>query len=170
MRTIGRFALALVVLGLMLGFTLRGRWPRSRLPALLALALVPAVVHALVSAWSAQRFGVDSSWLALYLVSTSAAVAMAWRYAVRLSRERPFSAALVVPGHALAQAFVTGLLERAVVALGHAFDPLGIVALGGAAIVAGGALAVVLPTRAHLTWLPRAPRWWRALLRALGKR
>lgn len=169
-RTVGRLLLGLVVLGLLLGLVTRGRWPRDRLGALLALALTPALLHAAYVTWTSLAIGVDPVWIGLFLGAAVAGVVGAWWYAQRLARERPLSAALVVPGHALAQGLVAGLVERAAVTLGQAFDPMATAAFGGVAVLLGAALLVALPTREHFGWIPRAPRWWVALLRALGKR
>lgn len=170
MRTIGRLLLGLVVLGLLLGLVVRGRWPRDRLGVLLALAFAPALLHTAYVTWTSLTIGVDAVWIGLFLGAAVVGVAAAWWYALRLARERPLSAAMLVPGHALAQGLVAGLVERAAVVLGHAFDPMVAAAFGGVAVLLGAALLVALPTREHFGWIPRAPRWWVALLRALGKR
>lgn len=170
MRTLLRFALALVVVGVMLGVGLRARWPRRRHGLLLALAFVPAFVHALAMGWAAHGAGVATATTATFLVAALAAVGGSWWYAERERRRRPVWCALVVPAHALLQTLLSGALERAVVARGQAFDPLATVALGGVAIVVGTALAVALPGREHAPALPRAPRWWVALMRTLGRR
>lgn len=170
MRTLGRLLLGLIVLGLLLGVVVRGRWPRGALRSLLAIAFVPALLHAGYAGWASADAGVDPTWVGLFVVAALAAVAGAWWYAVRLAPLRPLSAALVVPGHALAQGLAAGLLERAAVAAGQAFDPLAAATFAGVAVLFGAALVVALPRREHFGWLPRAPRWWVALLRALGKR
>ncbi len=170
MRTLGRLFIGLIVLGLILGFMLRGRWPRHQLRWVIAVAFVPALLHLAVSASSARAEGIEFSLVGLYLVVVLASVAAAWWYAVRLAPTRPGSAALMVPVQALLQGLATGALERAVIVTGAAVDPVATAAFGGAAILLGTALLVILPTRAHFPWLPRAPDWWVALLRARGRR
>lgn len=170
MRTLGRLLIGLVVLGLMLGFVVRGRWPRSQLRWLLALCFVPAVLHAAYYTHASLTQGVAPAWVGAYLGVALVGTVLAWWYALRLAPIRPFGAALMVPGHALFQGLLTGLLERAVIALGTSIDPVGTAALAGVAAMLAAALVIVLPTRDHFPGLPRAPRWWVALLRALGKR
>lgn len=170
MRTLGRLLIGLIVLGLMLGFIVRGRWPRAQLRWLIALCFLPAALHAAFYTHAALEAGVEPLWVGGYLGVALAGIVFAWWYALRLAPLRPFAAALIVPGHALFQALLTGLLERAVIALGTAIDPVGTAALGGVSAMLAAALVIVLPTREHFPALPRAPRWWVALLRALGKR
>ena len=170
MRTVGRLLLGLIVLGLLLGLAVRGRWPRRALAQLIAIAFLPAFLHGLYVSWVSLDAGVDAAWVGLFLGTVLAITLTAWWYAVRLAPARPLSAALVVPGHALAQSLGAGFLERAAVAQGQGFDPLAAAAFGGVAVLLGAALLVILPTREHFGWIPRAPRWWVALLRALGKR
>lgn len=170
MRTLGRFLIGLIVLGLMLGFVMRGRWPRSQLRPLLALCFVPALLHGAFYTHAAFAAGVSAAWVGTYLGVVLTGIAAAWWYAQRSAPLRPLATALLVPGHALAQGLATGLLERAVAAVGAATDQVGTAALLGVAAMLAAALLVVLPTRDHFPWLPRAPRWWVALLRTLGKR
>ncbi len=162
--------LGLIVLGVILGFVLRGRWPRHRLPWLLAAAFMPALAHLAFIAFRSSAEGVAAAWIGLYLAVTAASVAAAWWYARRLAPIRPASAALLVPGQALFQWLATGVLERAVIVLGAAPDPIATVAFGGFAIMVGTALLIALPTRQHLPAGPRAPAWWIALMRTLQKR
>ncbi len=170
MRTLGRLLIGLIVLGLMLGFIVRGRWPRSQLRWLIALCFLPATLHAAYYTHGAWAEGVAPGWVGAYLGVALVGIAAAWWYTLRLAPLRPFAAALLVPGHALFQGLWTGVLERAVVALGASIDPVGTAALGGVSALLAAALVIVLPTRDHFPGLPRAPRWWVALLRALGKR
>jgi hypothetical protein len=169
-RTLGRLLIGLIRLGLLLGFMLRGRWPRQRLRWLLAACFLPALVHAGLAAAGALDDGVDAGWVVLFLVATLASAAGGWHFAARLAPFRPFSAALVVPGQAMFQGLATGALERAVIALGASVNPVATAAFVGVAVMLGTALAVVLPTRAHFPGLPRAPAWWVALMRTLGRR
>ncbi|TVR85093.1 MAG: hypothetical protein EA416_17625 [Trueperaceae bacterium] len=170
MRTLGRLLIGLIVLGLMLGFIVRGRWPRSQLRWLIALCFLPATLHAGYYTQAALAEGVVPGWVGAYLGVALVGIVFAWWYTLRLAPSRPFGAALMVPGHALAQGLLTGLLERAVIALGASIDPVGTAALGGVSAMLAAALVIVLPTRDHFPGLPRAPRWWVALMRVLGKR
>ena len=170
MRILGRLFIGLLVLGLMLGFMLRGRWPRHQLRWLIAICFVPAVLHAGLVAYGALDEGVEAGWVGLYLGVVLSSALGAWWYLLRLAPHKPFSAALLVPGQALFQSLASGALERAVIALGAAVDPVATAAYAGVAVLLGAALLVVLPTREHFPRLPRAPAWWVALLRALGKR
>jgi hypothetical protein len=170
MRVLGRMLLGLIVLGVILGFVLRNRWPRHQLPWLLAAAFAPALLHLAFIAFRSGAEGVAPRWVGLYVAVTAATAAAAWWQARRLADVRSASAALLVPAQALLQWVATGVLERAVIALGAAPDPIATVAFVGVAIMVGTALLVALPSRAHLPAGPRAPAWWVALMRTLGRR
>ena len=170
MRTLGRLFIGLIVLGLMLGFVVRGRWPRRHLRWLVAVCFVPALLHAGYAAVAAAGEGVDPVWVGVFVGVALTSALAGWWYAVRIAPARPVGAALVVPAQALFQGLASGALERAVIALGASVDPVATAALGGVAIMLASALLVVLPTREHFPQLPRAPAWWVALMRALGKR
>jgi len=169
-RTLGRLFIGLIVLGLILGFIVRGRWPRRQLRWLVAVCFVPALLHAAYIGMHAAGEGVALAWVGVFVgVALTSAVA-GWWYAVRIAPARPVGAALVVPAQALFQGLASGALERAVIALGASVDLVATAAFGGVAMMLAAALLVVLPTREHFPQLPRAPTWWVALMRALGKR
>lgn len=170
MRTLGRLFIGLIVLGLMLGFVVRGRWPRRHLRWLVAVCFAPALLHAVYTGMHAAGEGVELAWVGVFVGVALTSALAGWWYAVRIAPARPVGAALVVPAQALFQGLASGALERAVIAMGASVDPVATAALGGVAIMLAAALLVVLPTREHFRWLPRAPAWWVALLRALGKR
>ncbi len=170
MRTLGRLFIGVILLGLMLGFTLRERWPRRHLRWLFVACFMPAVAHAVFAVFAAVDASVEPAWVISYLGVVSISVVAAWWYLLRLVPTHPFSAALVVPGQALLQGLATGGLERVVIARGAAVDPVATAVFGGVALLLGAALLVVLPTREHFPNLPRAPAWWVALMRTLGKR
>jgi hypothetical protein len=166
-RILGRMLIGLILLGLVLGWILRPRVPRSKLPLLLAAAFVPALLHALFTGWWAVRIGVASAALAGYGVAVVVLLVVGWLWTQRTAPQRPFLAALGVPGHAVVQMVATSLLGRFTLAVGAVLDPLPGVVLLGVATALGAALLVILPTREHLGWNP--PRWWTALGR-IGRR
>lgn len=170
MRTLGRLFIGLIVLGLMLGFIVRGRWPRRQLRWLVAVCFVPALLHAAYIGMHAAGEGVELAWVGIFVGVALTSALAGWWYAVRIAPARPVGAALVVPAQALFQGLASGALERAVIALGASVDLVATAAFGGVAMMLAAALLVVLPTREHFPQLPRAPAWWVALMRVLGKR
>jgi hypothetical protein len=93
--------IGLILLGLVLGWILRPRVPRAKLPLLLAGAFVPALLHALFTGWWTARIGVASAPLAGYAVAVVALLVIGWLWTRRTAPQRPFLAALGVPGHAV---------------------------------------------------------------------
>jgi hypothetical protein len=170
-RTLGRLMIGLVLLGLVAGWILRPRLPRRRLPAVIALAFLPAAVHALGTAWWALGVGITAAWVALYAVACLALVTLGWWLLRASASRRPFTAPLAVPVQAFVQVALTSLLARAPGAAGAVVDVLSGVVLVGAGVMVAAALVVLLPTRDHF---PRfgipTPRWLQALGRTMRGR
>ena len=171
MRTLGRLMIGLILLGLVAGWILRPRLPRRRLPAVIALAFLPAAVHAVATSWWAIGVGITAAWVAGYVVACLGLVALAWWFLRGRASERPFTAPLAVPVQAFVQVALTSALGRAPGAEGAVVDVLSGVVLVGAGVTVAAALVVLLPTRDHF---PRfgipTPRWMRALGRTMRGR
>ncbi|MBA2668710.1 MAG: hypothetical protein H0U69_16935 [Trueperaceae bacterium] len=163
--------LGIVLLGLVAGWIVRPRLPRRRLPLVLALAFAPAVVHGVGITWWSTAAGFPPAFVAFYGVAVAVLLGLSWWWLRRSYGTRPFMAPFALPVQAFLQVMLTSLLGRSTSAAGVAVDILPGVALMGLAVAIASALVVVLPTRDHF---PRfgvsAPRWLRALGRALGRR
>ncbi len=144
MRLLGRFAIVLVVLGLLLGWIVRGKWGTRPGPRFWWATFAPAGLHA---AYVVQRAAVADVGLVAVLgyALGSLALLVAAGGAVRaLSAQRRGWAAAVPLAHALLHTIATSLLGAAFSAASEAPPVVGPALVVAWSIVAASAWAVVL--------------------------
>lgn len=163
--------IGLVLVGLVAGWVMRARLPRERLPLVVALAFLPALLHAFGTTWFAASLGLDLLPVVLFALFAAASIALAWWWMRGAYHDRPFLAPVAVPVQAFLQFAASSLLDRSARTIGAAVDVLPSVALTGLTIAIAAALFVLLPSRAHFPRLGiTPPRWWTALGRATRRR
>ncbi len=154
MRLLGRFAIVLVALGVLLGWIVRAKWGTRPGPRFWWATFAPAGLHA---AYVVQRAVVgDVALLALgvYALASVALLVAAAAVVRALSARRRGWAAAVPLAHALLHTIATSLLGAAFSAASEAPPVVGPALVVGWSIVASSAWAIVLLHVAR-------PRSWR---------
>ena len=155
MRLLGRFAIVLVVLGVLLGWIVRGKWGTRPGPRFWWPTFAPAGLHA---AYVVQRAVVaDVALVAVggyALASMALLVAAGGAVRALLAGRRGWAAAVPL-AHALLHTIATSLLGAAFSAASEAPPVVGPALVVAWAIVAASAWVIVL------LQVGRPRRWWR---------
>lgn len=144
MRLLGRFALVLVVLGLLLGWIVRARWGTRPGRAFWVATFLPVVVHAVAETVRGATAPIGW-WPVVAFAGASVAFVVVAVWLVRLAlRTHAWRAALVPAGHALAHTVATSLLGGALSSAAVAPPVVGPAVVVAWAVVVSSAWFVVL--------------------------
>lgn len=144
MRLLGRFALVLVVLGLLLGWIVRARWGPRPGRAFWVATFVPVTVHAVVETLRAFSAPIGLGAPIAFAVASLALLAVSVLAVRGFLAGKAWRAAFVPLGHALAHVVATSLLGGVLSTAGVAPPVVGPAVAAAWALVVSSAWFVVL--------------------------